>query len=99
MRRQKDFPKFFDIGDDRWQVRFCRSIPDHKPEVVGLCDPGSYTIWIKQGQSPGERFKTAVHEALHAAETSCGFEIPHRVVYALEKACLELWESNFGKLK
>ena len=96
MIRQRDFPKSFNIGDDVWQIRFCRKIPEHGPNILGLCDPSTFTVWVLQGQTPEERFKTIVHEILHCAEFSLNFEMPHKSIYDLEEAVSRLWTDNIG---
>lgn len=83
--RQKDFPREIEVGDDIWEVRFCRRVPDEGEETVGLCDPSDYLIWIKQGLSPRDRMETFIHEVLHAIEFSHDIDIPHRLVYAIAR--------------
>lgn len=96
MRRQRDFPKFLDVGDNRWRVRFCQRVPDHPPNILGLCDPATHTIWILQKQTPKERFKTFVHELIHALEYEFDFNMPHKSIYDLEEPLTQFWEDNFG---
>lgn len=94
IRRQADFPKELFLGENNWQIRFVRSLDGIK--TLGLCDPADHIIYILQGQSPKERFKTFVHELLHALEYEYSFEMPHKSIYDLEEPLTRLWEDNVG---
>ena len=81
----KDFPRQLEIGENIWRVRFCRTIPGEPDTTLGLCDPSDNTIYVKLGQTPVERFKTFVHEILHAWESEFSVSIPHSVIHDLEE--------------
>lgn len=88
------YPKSVLVGDCTYKVRFSRLI-DRDKECVGLCNFDTKTITIKKGQSDVERFKTFVHEVLHAIEMEHKIAIKHKEVYKLEQCIVEFLLVNF----
>jgi hypothetical protein len=82
--RQKDYPKELLIGDAIYRIRFVKKI-DPTKKVVGLCDPCDKEILILQGLSPLERFKSFIHEILHALEYEYEIKMDHSLIYKLEE--------------
>ena len=91
---QKDYKKFYTIGDCEWEVKFVRNFPS-RPSDTGQCDPGNYTIRIKAGESREEKFLTFIHEIIHAFEDEYNFELKHEHVYKLERAIADFIVQNF----
>lgn len=92
--RLRDYPREITVGDNTWRVRFCRRIPDHGPEVLGLCHFTDKIIYIKLGQSPEERLSTFFHEVIHAFTEEYGIHVPHKLIYKLEKPLAWLFLDN-----
>ena len=95
--RQKDFRKFYLIGDYEWDLKFCRKIEDgtSASDTMGLCDPSIKRLSILQKQSILERLTSVSHEILHAFEDEYEFEIPHHLVYKLDRAIALFILMNF----
>lgn len=87
-------PEMILIKGDIWQIRLVKEIEAGK-NTVGLCDEQDNMIYIKRGQSTKDKVKTFIHELLHAIEISHNFNIPHRLVYALEEPIYQLIKDNF----
>jgi hypothetical protein len=79
----RDYPVEVAVGDSVYELRFVRSIPEAQ-NAVGLCDEGAQVIKIAYGQSPRERFRTFLHELLHAVDFEYKLRLPHRLIYRLE---------------
>ena len=94
IRLKRDFPRQIIIKDNIWQIRFCRNIPREPTTTVGLCDPNEQVIWIRDGQKPEERFKTAIHEICHAVCYEYGIKECHSTIYKLEGPILALLLDN-----
>lgn len=96
--RQKDYPKEIVVGDSIYRVRFVRKICEAKEgsdsETLGLCCPGDKEILIKQGLDPMERLSTLIHEILHCLEFEYEIEIPHKLIYQLERPITQLLMDN-----
>lgn len=98
IKRQRDFPKSVIVRESEYAVRFCRRVPGHCSQTMGLCDQGSQTIWIKLGQKPRERFKTYIHELAHALQFEWKIaHIRHDVIYALEEPIARLILDNLPR--
>jgi hypothetical protein len=99
---QRAYPKTIRVNEDIWHIKFVRKVPERhygKEVIWGLCDPGEFTIYIKQGQTREQTFSTFVHEVLHAIEASYDFHIDktdaHPKIYAIELAIVQLLRDNF----
>lgn len=91
----KDYKSEYHVGDETYTLRFVSKLPDCGPEDIGLCDPGSRTIYIKKGLTKALLFRTVVHELLHAIEFELEIKISHKLVYQLEKAIVDTLLMNF----
>lgn len=58
------------------------------------CDPVAKQIVICNSQSKEEMVLSFIHEALHAIALENKIEIPHKSIYKLEKALLNLLRLN-----
>ncbi len=94
IRRQRDYPRQLQIGDNIWDVVFCREIKDEPASTLGLMDPSDCTIYIRMGQTPEERFKTFAHEICHAVCYEFKIEENHRVIHNLEEPILRFLIDN-----
>jgi hypothetical protein len=63
-------------------------------ECLGLCDPGTRTIFLKLNQAESEVIKTFIHEMIHALEAEYQTPIPHRIVYTLEEGIFRVLKLN-----
>ena len=75
-------PKSFVMAGNRWRVKLRK-----KMDTYGLCDFASHTIYIAEyvdgrPTSDEDRFKTLLHEALHALEFTMGKDADEEFVSA-----------------
>ncbi len=91
---RKRYPQELVINNEVYRVRFVTKISGDC-QVMGNCNPTTRVIQIKNNQSAGETFATLIHELLHAIEFEYDLDIPHKHVYALEKALADLFLQNF----
>ncbi len=91
---QRDYPRQLHIGENIWDIRFCRIIPGHGPNTLGLCDPSELIIYIKMGQTPRERFKTFAHEICHAVCFEFNIKENHAIIHKLEEPIVRLLMDN-----
>lgn len=89
----RDFPRELVIGGSIWRVRFRRLI-EGNANTLGLCCPATNEISIKTGQTPSERFKTFVHELIHAINYEYSLKENHKTVYKLETILHDLFVDN-----
>ena len=94
IRKQRDYPRQLQIGENVWDIRFCRRCPDEPPETLGLCDPSETTLWIRMKQVPEERFKTFAHEVCHAVCFEFGIKENHAIIHKLEEPILRFFLDN-----
>lgn len=94
IRRQRDYPRQLQIGENLWDVVFCRRIPGEPETTLGLCDPSEARIYIRMGQSPEERMKTLIHELAHAVAFEWNVREDHAVIHKLEEPLLRLLIDN-----
>jgi hypothetical protein len=87
----KDYPMEIHVGDETYVIRFVSRMPKNE---VGLCDDGAHVILIKRGMSKAQTFRTVVHEVLHAIEFEYQLKVPHKLVYQLEKAIVDVLLMN-----
>lgn len=78
-------PKSFVMAGNRWQVKLRKRLDGY-----GLCDFGAHTILIAetvQGRptTHEERYKTFIHETLHALEFTMGRKPDEAFVSAAEQ--------------
>lgn len=92
--RIRDYPKHLHIGENIWEVRFCRRIPDEPESTLGICDPSEYAIYIRLNQTAKERFKTLVHEICHAMCYEYNIKENHDVIHKLEEPIARLLADN-----
>ncbi len=64
------------------------------PHCMGMCDPNTRQIIIKNGMSEAKQIKTLVHELLHSIEFESKTPIPHKVTYALEAGIYKVLKLN-----
>lgn len=81
-----------------WEIKFKRRL-EHikdgtKGEVLGLTDSESQEVTIKLGLSESDLLETVIHEFLHVLAFSYGIEIPHPLIYLLEKPVANLILDN-----
>lgn len=95
--RIKDYPSQLKICRVYYAIRFV-SVIEGDPNLLGLCDQESYTIFVKLGQTPKERWKTVFHEILHAYEFESGVEIGERHVRLVEHWVSLLLGDNFKQM-
>lgn len=94
IRRQRDYPKTLIIGENSWDIIFVRKIPGEDESTLGLCNATECTIYIKMGQSPEERFKSLIHELMHAIAYTYNIKQDHNVIWKLETPILKLLLDN-----
>ena len=92
--KQSDYPKELWIGDALWRVKFVRKLQDGRGILDGLCDPSETTIYLRMGHDRAERFKTLVHEILHAIEYEWKLELPHQIIYGMEEPIYRILVDN-----
>ena len=94
IRRQKDYPKHLEIGENLWEIKFCRVVPGMSESIVGGCETSEHVIYIKMGQTPVERFKTFAHEICHAV--CYEYDIPenHAIIHELEEPIVRFLLDN-----
>ena len=65
------------------------------PECLGLCDPNTRIITLKNGMGKDEILETFVHECLHLIELEYPkIKIAHSLIYKLEKPIVNLLKLN-----
>lgn len=89
------YPTELHINEETYTIKFVSRIPVKGRGVVGLCDPGSRTIYIKKGMTKSQTFRTLIHEVLHGIENEYSIPISHKVVHQLEKAIGDFFLTNF----
>lgn len=89
-----EYPKEVFIKGSVWKLFFKRCI-DNNQDDLGLCDASEKELFIKLGQIPRERLATFIHELIHAFEEEYDFDLPHPIVYKLEKAIVAFLLDNF----
>lgn len=94
IRRMRDYPRQLQIGENMWDIVFCRRVPNEGDNTLGLCDPSETKIYIKMGQTPEERFKTLAHEVCHAICYEFSIKENHAVIHRLEEPILRLLIDN-----
>ena len=92
---KRNIPRNICIKDNIWTVVFKNKIIEHNIECDGLCDPSTYTIYIRTKQSKTETFATFLHELFHAIEFEYDFQMKHSHIYKLEYAMVNLIKDNF----
>lgn len=91
-------PRQFWIGEDHWRVKFVKEIAplDGKGRrTLGLCDGDDHIIYIVTGLKKVERTATFIHELIHALDFSHKLNIPHSIVYDLDKHVTEFLFDNW----
>lgn len=89
---QKDYPNTLHVGDDCWEVKFCRKIVEG---CLGLTDPSIKTMYLAQKQPRDELLRSFIHEVGHILEDHYGFEIPHKLLHELEDPILRFILDNW----
>ena len=91
-------PEFLLIGDSIWSVKLVRKIdyPRHKVRItVGLADPETCVISLKKSLSTEDKLEYFVHELIHALDHEYDLNIPHKLVYKLQKPIADFLRANF----
>jgi hypothetical protein len=99
--RKRDFPKLIDIKEDAdpYELQWRRDMGMHEGEIVlGECS-ASGTIELRQGRDIKETYETMAHELLHAIEFAYDIDIPHELIYKLQKPLGYLLRRNFCWIK
>lgn len=91
----RQYPKTVKVADEIYKIKFVRKVPGQDENTMGLCDPETRVISIKLGQSVTETFNTFIHEVLHAFEYEYDLEVPHKLIYAFERALSDFLLTNF----
>jgi hypothetical protein len=94
IRHQRSYPKQLQIGENHWDIIFCRLIPGEGQNILGLTDPSEHKIYIKMGQTPEERFKTLIHEIGHALCFEYKIKENHKTIHQIEEPILRLLLDN-----
>lgn len=92
---RRKYPRELHIGDETYSIRIVDKIPGEKSDVYGICDPGNHVIYIQNGLTKSQMFRTFIHEVLHALECEHDIKIKHEQIYQLEKAIGDLFLANF----
>lgn len=94
---RSEYPKEITIPckDGGTQIYSIRWVKKFKEKTtLAECDPGSYEIRIKIGQTKAELFQCFIHEVLHAIEFEFPIDLSHRNIYKLEEALFQLLRLN-----
>lgn len=94
----RDYPKTIEINGVVWKIKFKRMIYDRcssheknkEMNILGICDPETKEILIKQGQGKYQTYSCLFHELVHAIEFSYDFKILHKHVYNIEDVIMEV---------
>lgn len=92
-RSKRGYPKTLNVKGEEWRLVFVDRIEGK--DTLGMCDPSSRIIYIKNGLSSEEMFKTWLHECLHLLEAEHDIKISHRSIYQLEEAIFSFLKENF----
>lgn len=89
-------PKSFVMAGNRWRVRLRKKLDGY-----GLCDFETHTILIAETingrpTSDDDRFKTFIHEALHALEFTMGRKPDEAFVSAAEQLIYQAMRTARG---
>lgn len=93
------YPKSVLIKDTVYDIVFVKKMR-HKTRsgglgiTYGICDPSEAKILISKGIGKKKTLETLIHELLHAFEAEYDVDIPHRLVYRLEKPILDFLINN-----
>jgi Zn-dependent peptidase ImmA (M78 family) len=93
MWRLRDLPREIIVGENVWDLVFCKRI-DVDPTAVGVCNNTTKEIVIVSSLSKEEKAVTLIHELLHAIEYEYGIYIPHSLIYKLEEPIYRLILDN-----
>lgn len=90
-------PRQVVFGDSIWDVKFKRDLRDGRQLLDGLCCPSEYTIYIRTGLSPKERWRTFTHECVHAMDYEYNekFRLKEETVAWLEIPLSDWMHQNF----
>lgn len=88
-------PKIIIINDNEWKVVFkkiLRVAGTRAYNNLGYAHEDSKEIWIKNTKSITDEVKLEIlaHELLHAIEFEYELDIPHHLIYKLEKPLVGL---------
>jgi hypothetical protein len=90
------FPKELHVNEETYSIKWVDKRPEwNNKRDCGLCDPQTCTIYLKRGMNKAKAFRTLIHEAIHAMEAEYDIDLPHTVVYQLEKAIADTLLMNF----
>lgn len=89
-------PKSFVMAGNKWRVRLRKKLDGY-----GLCDFETHTILIAETvngkpTSDDDRFKTFIHEALHALEFTMGRRTDEEFVSAAEQLIYQAMRTARG---
>lgn len=89
-------PKSFVMAGNKWRVRLRKKLDGY-----GLCDFETHTILIAETvngrpTSDDDRFKTFIHEALHALEFTMGRRTDEEFVAAAEQLIYQAMRTARG---
>jgi len=79
----RQYKKKYIIGEDEIELKFVRNMPESG--CVGLWNPSTRIVYIKQKQTHAATFYTALHEAIHALSDEYDIGLTERQVRLLEK--------------
>ena len=84
---KSEYPQRISINKVEYTIVFVDQIEGS--DTLGLCDFERKVIFLKNKQSPKERFLTFIHEVLHAIEYEFNAGVEHELVYKLEVGIAE----------
>lgn len=64
------------------------------PDCIGLCDPNTKHIYIKNGLSKTGRIKCLLHEICHAIFDENEIKINHSEIYKIEESLFKFLKLN-----
>jgi len=82
-------------GKVRYQIAWVDQFADkYDIDTTGICCEESKTIFIKKGMRTMATLEAIVHEYYHALAYEYNIDIPHWLIYKLEKPTARTWKLN-----
>jgi len=85
------YPKSLKVRNKNYKLEFTKDITDAGIWTVGA---NGSKIQISEFQSEKEKFKTVIHEVLHAIEHEYKIKISHKLIHALENPLARFINDN-----
>lgn len=95
-------PETLKVGRYRWRVEFLPQLEMNEFDanyktINGWCDAEERVIYLSETLNGRRLMQIFLHEAIHACDFSFGINVPHPIVYKLDRRLGNLIWDNFVK--